>query len=90
MNRALAPLVSYAARGEHWYRTQTLPAGETEFEVKLREQIAVVARPKLSLHWSKLPLRNENHLQYATSTQRPTAACPRITAATARSIGFRT
>jgi hypothetical protein len=45
-------LVPYAARGEYWYGRQTLPAGEIEFEVEFREQIAVAARPKLSLHWS--------------------------------------
>jgi hypothetical protein len=45
-------LVPYAAGGEYWYGKQTLPAGETSFEVKFREQIAASARPKLSVHWS--------------------------------------
>jgi hypothetical protein len=45
-------LVPYAAGGDYWYGQQTLPAGQTEFEVRFREQIAAAARPKLSLHWS--------------------------------------
>src|SRR4051812_31489516 len=44
--------VPYAAGGEYWYGKQTLPASETAFEVKFREQVAATARPKLSLHWS--------------------------------------
>ena len=45
-------LFPYAGHDEYWYGAQALPAGESSFEVKFREQVEAETRPKLSVHWS--------------------------------------
>jgi hypothetical protein len=45
-------LVPYAPGGEYFYGQSVIPAGQAEFEINFREQVASIVRPKLSVHES--------------------------------------
>src|SRR6266542_1317431 len=45
-------LVPYSRNGEYYYGEHRHPAGRADVEVKFKDQVAAMARPKLSIHES--------------------------------------
>src|SRR5262249_32923265 len=45
-------LVPYARSGNYFYGAQSVRAGQADFEVRFREHVTALARPKLSIHES--------------------------------------